>query len=142
MKIDNSENIVCAFFNPPANGTYGYFSDTFSKLVKLFPKNTPILECDDLNFPLANWKSLNSTENEEQEVLDLMECNFLMQAIDFPTCSKNMPFVALCKNYCVYAEKVDAVEKIYNCSLHIAIRLTFEVPHTENKPPLEIFKSF
>ena len=64
LKIDNSEIIVCAFYNPPANGTYRYVSDTFSKLVKLFPKNTPLLKCGDLNFLLANWKSLISRGND------------------------------------------------------------------------------
>ena len=43
LKIDNSEIIVCAFYNPPANSTHRCNADTFCKLFNLFPKNTPFL---------------------------------------------------------------------------------------------------
>ena len=38
-------------------------------------------------------------------------------------------------------KKIEAVEKIYNCSDHTPIRLTVEVVHTENNTSLETFRS-
>ena len=65
-----------------------------------------------------------------------------MPALDFPACSKNKLDVALYKNFHAHAEKVEAVEKIYNFSEDTPIRLKIEVPYTENKPPLETFRNF
>ena len=42
----------------------------------------------------------------------------------------------------LHTEKVEAVEKTYNCSDHNTIRLTIEFPHTENKTRRETSRSF
>ena len=65
-----------------------------------------------------------------------------MQAIDFQTCSKNILDVSLYKNSHVYAEKIEAVEKIYNCSDLTQIKRTVEIPNTKIKLPLETFRRF
>ena len=58
--------------------------------------------------------STSKGENEKQELFDLIESNLLVQAIDFPTCSKIILVAALYKNCHVHTEKFEAVEKIYN----------------------------
>ena len=80
---------------------------------------------------LMEIKTLVGTNIGEQEVLDLIESNLLRQAIEFPTCSKKILEVALCKICHIHAEKFEVVEKIYNCSDHAPIRLTLEVPQTK-----------
>ena len=55
---------------------------------------------------------------------------------------QNIFDVALYRNCHNHAQKVEIVEKDYNCSDHTPSRLTVEVLCTENKPPLETFRSF
>ena len=135
LKIDNGETILCVFSNSAADSTNRYISNTVSKLFKLFPINTPLIICGDWNFAQINWKTVISTDDEEQEVLDLIKNNILKQTIDFLTCSKNILDVAMYKNLHIHAER------IYKCSENTPIRPTVEVPHTESKPRLEIFRS-
>ena len=77
-----------------------------------------------MKLPQANWKNLISTDNEEEEVEDLIEVNLLMQDTNFSTRLKNILDLAPYESCHIHAENIETVEKIYNCSDHTPIMMT------------------
>ena len=142
IKLHQTEMIIGSFYNPPKNSNYRYKVHEFEQLIKAIPKNKPFLLCGDLNFPETNWNTLTSTDEEENQILQIFENGLFRQAIDFPTCVKNILDVAFYRNCYTSAEQDFNVSKIYDCSDHNAIMLSIECTVSEPKPYLENFRSF
>ena len=142
IKLHQTEMIIGSFYNPPKNSNYRYKVHEFEQLIKAIPKNKPLLLCGDSNFPETNWNTLTSTDEEENQILQIFENGLFRQAIDFPTCVKNILDVAFYLNCYTSAEQDFNVSKIYDCSDHNAIMLSIECTVSEPKPYLENFRSF
>ena len=145
IQINDKRRIVCCFFNPPSSSKYRYCLSDFAQILNEIEKSnqsTATLNCGDVNFPNANWIDYGSTENEENSIIELIEKHQFEQAIDFPTCGKNLLDVTLFENCPIHATPDESFSKIYNCSDHKAISILLECPHHEVKVAIEKIRSF
>ena len=68
INLDTSLTTVLAF--------YRYNIIDFNLLLTNMPKKLPALICGDINFPETNWKTLMSSKQIEEEVLDIFDEKF------------------------------------------------------------------
>ena len=137
--MDRSEVKICSFYNPPKGSEYRY---NITDLLKNILKSKPALICCDLNFPDAHWKTASSSNEEENEIIEIFDEALFRQAIDFPTCSNNTLDLAFYQNCFLFAEKDQSFPRTYNWTDHDAIHLSINCPVTEPKPVLQPFRSF
>ena len=83
-----------------------------------------------------------SSEEFEQEIVDLFEENLLKQAVDFNTRRDSLLDIARHCNCLFNAELNKHVTKVYYCSDHGAVSFLLESPHVDEKPIIENFRSF
>ena len=145
IQIKVKRIIASSFYNPPSSSKYGYCLGDFAQILNEIEKSnqsTATLICGDVNFPNANWIDYSRTENEENSIWELIEQHQFEQAIDFPTCGKNILDITLFKNCHIHATPDENFSKIYNCSDHKAICILLECAHREQKVAIENFPSF
>ena len=90
IQANKSKIFFCSFYNPPKTSPYRYSIEDFEKILSCIPKDCIAFVCGDLNFPNTNSTNWNSTNSEENSVLELFENRLPRQPIDYPTCSKNV----------------------------------------------------
>ena len=83
-----------------------------------------------------------SSDEFEQEIVDLFEENLLEQAVDFERRADSLLDIALQRNCLVNAEPNKHVTKVYDCTDHGDVSLLVECPNVDAKPIIEIFRSF
>lgn len=142
IRIGNEDIFVCCFYNPPKSSQYRYSQEDFNMLLAAIPKKSAVIICGDINFPETNWNTTTSTSEEEQNIIDLFESNLLKQSVEFPTCSSNTLDVAYYRNVSVSATPNEFFDKIYDCSDHRSILLSFEFEQLKPKPVLQKYWSF
>ena len=142
IQLAANEIFICAFYNPPRTSPYRYEVNDFQKLLKIIPKSKTTILCGDINCPDVNWKTLASTNGEENEVIELFEESLYRQIINFPTCGQNTLDVAFYKNCNLVAHLDEKFSSIYDCSDHKSIQLTLECPRQDAKETLGNFRSF
>ena len=72
IQLAENEIFICAFYNPPRTSPYRYEVNDFQKLLKIIPKSKTTILCGDINCPDVNWKTLASTNGEENEVMNCL----------------------------------------------------------------------
>ena len=140
--LNDTQVFLYAFYNPPISSSYRYTIEDFQLLLRNIPKNKPIVICGDLNFPEANWKTMYSPNETEDNVIEMFEEKLFRKIIDFPTCGNNILDTAYYQNCHLSAEFDKYFTSIYNLTDHEAIRLFLENPVTETKALIQNFKSF
>ena len=133
--------IIC-FYSPPKFSSFRYSNENYTRLIGTFPGKTPTVICGDLNFPTTNWTILNSDDDEEQKLLDLVEANLYQQAVNFQTSAINILDIVFFKNCSVYACEDLKFSRIYNCNGHKAIKVTLEIGNKVPQAAIENFHSF
>ena len=142
IRVSGEDIVIRVFYSPPHGSPYRYSNDDFVNLIRGTPKRKPVIICGDINFPDTNWETRTSTDSFEQAVIDLLDDLMYDQLINFPTCGSRTLDVAFFSN-CIVAAAVDEnFNEIYNCSDHLAIRLTIERLTCTEKIFLENFRSF
>jgi len=134
--------VIRVFYSPPHGSPYRYSIDDFVNLIGGTPKGKPVIICGDINFPDTNWETRTSTVSFEQAVIDLLDDLMYDQSINFPTCGSRTLDVAFFSNCTVTAAVDENFNEIYNCSDHLAIRLTIERLTCSEKIFIENFRSF
>ena len=125
-RISGEDIVRRVFYSPPHGSPYRYSIDDFVNLIRGTPKGKPIIICGDIIFPDTNWETRTSTEAFEQAVIDLLDNLMYDQSINIPTCGSRTLDVASFSNCTVTAAVDENFNGIYNCSDHLAIRLTIE----------------
>ena len=110
--------------------------------LKSFLNQKATILCGDINCPDVNWKTLASTNEEENKVLELFEESLYRQIINFPTCGQNTLDVSSYKNCNLVAHLDEKFSSIYDCSDHKSIQLTLECPRQDAKETLGNFRNF
>ena len=95
-----------------------------------------------INFPDTNWETRTSTDSFEQAVIDLLDDLRYDQSINFPSCGSRTFDVAFFSNGTVTVAVDENFNEIYNCSDHLAIRLTIVRLTCFEKIFIENFRSF
>ena len=95
-------------------------------LLRIIPKNKPIVICGDLIFPEANRTTLYSPNETEDKVIEMFEGKWFRQIIGFPTCGNSILDTAFYQNCHLSAELDKSFPSIYNRTDHEAIRLPLE----------------
>ena len=126
IRLISEEIYICSFYNPPQNSQYRYDVDCYHRMLEAIPKNRKAVICGDLNFPSRNWGAYWSSDKEEQDVLNNLDERLLRQAIDFPTCSKNILDVLLYQNCEVFSQIDNSFKALYDCSDHLPVVLSLE----------------
>ena len=94
------------------------------------------------NFPQTNSQFLASSDEFQQETVDLFEENFSEQAVHFNNRADSLLDIALIHICLVDGEPNKHVTKVYDCSDHSSVSLLVECMHVDAKPILENFRSF
>ena len=80
--------------------------------------------CGDLNFHSKMWHTLLSNIEEESQIIDLLDSNMFQQEIKLPTWSCNTLDVAFWGHIAFSAEVDENFSEVYDCSDHVAIKLS------------------
>ena len=142
IRISGEDIVIRVFYSPPHGSPYRYSIDDFVNLIKGTPKGKPVIIRGDINFPDTNWETRTSTDSFEQAVIDFLDDLIYDQSINFPTCGSRTLDVAFFSNCTVTAAVDENFNEIYNCSDHLAIRLTIERLTCSEKIFIENFRSF
>ena len=142
IRNSGEDIVIRVFYSPPHGSPYRYSIDDFVNLIRGTPKGKPVIICGDINFPDTNWETRTSTDSFEQAVIDLPDDLMYDQSINFPTCGSRTLDVAFFSNCTVTAAVDENFNEIYNCSDHLAIRLTIERLTFSEKIFIENFRSF
>ena len=67
---------------------------------------------------MTNRENFVSSDNFEQEIIDLFDKKFIVQALDFNSRGDSQLDVALHHNFFVKAEANKDVITVYDCSIH------------------------
>ena len=98
--------------------------------------------CGDLNFASTNWRNLLSNSEQERRIIVLLDFNKFQQEIKFPTWSHNTLDVSFRRNITLSAAMDKNLNKFYDCSDHVAVKMSFYCPIEVSKPLLKKFQDF
>ena len=141
IRLISEEIYICSFYNSPQNSQYRYDVDCYHRILEAILKNRKAVICGDLNFPSTNWRTW-STDKDEQDVLNILEERLLRQAIDFPTCGKNILDVLLYQSCEVFSHIDNSFKALYDCSDHFPVVSSLETDYQQEQRIKERYFSF
>ena len=112
--------IMCAFSNPAKKSPYRYTTADFILLTSslLLHKHTSFILCGDINFPQTNWNTNQSTDSEENDMLNILEQLNAEHIVHVPTCGRNTLDVVYAHNVSAETYVNTSFEKVYDISNH------------------------
>ena len=108
----------------------------------LLKKNTPIVVCGEINFPNTNWDTNQSTDTEENNMLNKLDRLNAEQVIRFPACGRKTLDVVFAENLVVNAPIDEKFESCYNCSDHRPVSFDFYISRRKRKPLHDCYYSY
>ena len=137
----NSSSFVVSTIHPRAV-SIRTSSMTLKVYWVLYPKKGQLYIVRRPHFSVHKLHTLLSNSEEESRIVDLLDSNIFQQEIKFPTCSRNTLDVAFCQSIAFSAEMDETFNKVYDCSDHVAIKLSVDCSIEVSKPLLQNFRSF
>ena len=149
ITVNNEKVLILCLYNPPSNSKYRVTIDKLNSFFCFLDndewREIKVIEVGDFNLPSVNWKTLESADLYEKQLVNLFDCQLFIPVVFFPTCGKNaLDQIFVYDDSIVIGVKCDdSVLKIFSFSDLIPILLDLDLsPATNEKTELNRILSF
>ena len=94
ITVNNEKVLILCLYNPPSNSKYRVTIDEFNSFFCFLDndewREIKVIVVGDFNLPSVNWKTLESADLYEKQLVDLFDCQNFIPVVFFPNCGKNI----------------------------------------------------
>ena len=146
ITVNNEKVLILCLYNPPSNSKYRVTIDEFNSFFCILDndewREIKVIVVGDFNLPSVNWKTLESTDLYEKQLVDLFDCQNFIPVVFFPTCGKNILDQIFVNDDSIVIDVNcdDSLLKTFSLSDHIPILLDLDLSPAKNEKT-ELHKS-